>query len=229
VKYQAAVVKLQSSYCPKPMSNPVDAKRAQPSVRLFQNDLLEAMTHVHPIVPLLFWGPVAAFLLWRSVAVHELPLTGLAGIAALALFIWTLTEYCLHRFVFHYPARSRIGKYVVFLFHGVHHETPRDKTRLVMPPAGGILVFLLLYPIFKLLVPAPWIEPFIAFFLIGYLCYDYIHYATHHFPMRSPILHFLKVYHLQHHYGAKGVRYGVSSPLWDRVFGTFASTRSRAN
>jgi sterol desaturase/sphingolipid hydroxylase (fatty acid hydroxylase superfamily) len=213
-----------------PMSNPVEAKRPQPSVRLFQNDLLEALTHVHPIVPLLFWGPVAAFLLWRSVAVHELPLTGLAGIAALALLMWTLTEYCLHRFVFHYPARSRAGKYLVFMFHGVHHETPRDKTRLVMPPAGGILVFLVLYPIFKLLVPAPWIEPFIAFFLIGYLCYDYIHYATHHFAMRPKLLHFLKVYHLQHHYGAKGVRYGVSSPLWDRVFGTWpADARTRGS
>jgi len=97
-----------------------------------------------------------------------------------------------------------------------------------MPPAGGILVFLVLYPMFKLLVPAPWIEPFIAFFLIGYLCYDYIHYATHHFSMRPKLLHSLKVYHLQHHYGAEGVRYGVSSPLWDRVFGTWpANPRSR--
>ena len=201
--------------------NPVGAKRAETSVRLFQNDLLEALTHVHPLVPLLFWGPVVVFLLWRSVAVHELPAPGIAGIAVLALFIWTLTEYCLHRFVFHYPARSRAGRYLVFLFHGVHHAAPRDKTRLVMPPAGGVLVFLVLYPIFKLLVPAPWIEPFIAFFLVGYLCYDYIHYATHHFAMRPRFLHFLKVYHLQHHYGAKGVRYGVSSPVWDRIFGTY--------
>ena len=46
--------------------------------------------------------------------------------------------------------------------------------------------------------------------------------------MRSPPLHFLKVYHLQHHYGAKGVRFGVSSPLWDRVFGTYlADPRAR--
>ena len=58
------------------MSDPVEAKRTEPSVRLFQNDLLEALTHVHPIVPLLFWGPVAAFLLWRSVAVHDLPAGG---------------------------------------------------------------------------------------------------------------------------------------------------------
>ena len=130
--------------------------------------------------------------------------------------------------MFHYPATSRIGKYLVFLFHGVHHATPRDKTRLVMPPAGGVIVMIVLYQIFRLAVPAPWIEPFCAFFIIGYLVYDYIHYATHHFPMKSPLLHFLKVYHLQHHYGAKGLRYGVSSPLWDRVFGTYpANARAR--
>jgi sterol desaturase/sphingolipid hydroxylase (fatty acid hydroxylase superfamily) len=203
------------------MAVPQDAKRTEPSVRLFQNDLLEALTHVHPIVPLLFWGPVVAFLLWRSVAVHDLPVSGLAAIGVLALVVWTLTEYCLHRFVFHFPAQGRIGKYLVFMFHGVHHAAPRDKTRLVMPPAGGILLLIVLYQIFRLAVPAPWVEPFLAFFIIGYLAYDYIHYATHHFAMRSPLLHFLKVYHLQHHYGAKGVRFGVSSPLWDRVFGTY--------
>jgi dihydroceramide fatty acyl 2-hydroxylase len=210
------------------MSDPVEANRTESSVRLFQNDLLEALTHVHPIVPLLFWGPIAGFLLWRSVAVHDLPATGLFAIGALALFVWTLTEYCLHRFVFHFPAQSRTGKYLVFLFHGVHHATPRDKTRLVMPPAGGILLLIVLYQVFRLIVPAPWIEPFLAFFLVGYLAYDYIHYATHHFPMRSKPLHFLKVYHLQHHYGAKGLRFGVSSPIWDRVFGTYpANPRSR--
>ena len=210
------------------MSDPVEANRTESSVRLFQNDLLEALTHVHPLVPLLFWRPIAGFLLWRSVAVHELPASGLFAIGALALFLWTLTEYCLHRFVFHFPAQSRAGRYLVFLFHGVHHATPRDKTRLVMPPAGGVLLLIVLYQVFRLLVPAPWIEPFLAFFLVGYLAYDYIHYATHHFPMRSKVLHFLKVYHLHHHYGAKGLRFGVSSPIWDRVFGTYpANPRSR--
>ncbi len=203
------------------MSDPVEANRTESSVRLFQNDLLEALTHVHPLVPLLFWGPLAAFLLWRGFAVHDLPLAGLFAIGALGLFVWTLTEYCLHRFVFHFPAQSRAGKYLVFLFHGVHHATPRDKTRLVMPPAGGILLLIVLYQVFRLVVPVPWIDPFLAFFLIGYLAYDYIHYATHHFPMRAKLLHSLKVYHLQHHYGAKGVRFGVSSPIWDRVFGTY--------
>jgi len=210
------------------MADKVAPNRTEESVRLFRNDFLEALTHVHPIVPLLFWGPVAAYLLWRSAAVHNLPAQGLLAIGVLGLFVWTLTEYCLHRFVFHYPAQSRIGKYLVFMFHGVHHAAPRDKTRLVMPPAGGIILLAGLYQVFRLVVPAPWIEPFCAFFIIGYLAYDYVHYATHHFPMRTPLLHFIKVYHLQHHYGAKGLRYGVSSPLWDRVFGTYpANGRAR--
>jgi sterol desaturase/sphingolipid hydroxylase (fatty acid hydroxylase superfamily) len=195
--------------------------RKEQSIRLFRNDFLEALTHVHPIVPLLFWGPVAGYLLWRSVGVHGLPVAQILGVGVLGLLTWTLAEYCLHRFVFHYPAQGRVGKYLVFLFHGVHHAAPRDKTRLVMPPAGGIIVMAALYAVFRLAVPEPWIEPFIAFFIIGYLMYDYIHYATHHFAMRTPLLHFLKVYHLQHHYGAEGLRYGVSSPVWDRVFGTY--------
>ena len=199
------------------MADEQEATRTAESVRLFRNDFLEALTHVHPIVPLLFWSPVVAWLLWRSAAVHELPATGMLAIGVFGLVVWTLTEYTLHRFLFHHPAEGRVGKYLVFLFHGVHHATPRDKTRLVMPPAGGVIVMAALYPIFRVLVPAPWIEPFCAFFIIGYMMYDYIHYATHHFPMRSPLLHFLKVYHLRHHYGAQGLRYGVSSPLWDRV------------
>lgn len=203
------------------MSDTPTPKGQETSIRLFRNDFLEALTHVHPAVPLLFWGPVAAWLLWRGVAAGPLPLGGLVLTALCALLTWTITEYFLHRVLFHYPARSRVGKYLVFLFHGVHHDAPRDKSRLVMPPAGAVIVMFFLWQLFALLVPAPWLEPFLAFFIIGYLCYDYIHYATHHFPMRHPVLHFLKVYHLQHHYGAEGLRYGVSSPLWDLAFGTY--------
>lgn len=209
------------------MSEKTVSRPEEPSIRLFRNDLLEALTHVHPIVPLLFWSPVAAWLLWRTwtggaVSAGELALTAIAGVT-----VWTLSEYLLHRFVFHFNATSRAGKYLVFMFHGVHHDAPRDKTRLVMPPAGAVIVMFFLWQIFGLVVPAPWLEPFLAFFIVGYLCYDYIHYGTHHFPMRHPVLHFLKVYHLQHHHGAKGVRYGVSSPLWDRVFGTYPAAGTR--
>ena len=195
------------------------------SIRLFENDFLERLTHVHPVVPLLFWSPVVAWLLWRSFAIHHLPLLPVLGIGVLALVTWSLTEYTLHRFVFHYPARSRLGKRFVYLFHGNHHDDPQDKTRLVMPPAGAIPIMAALFFLFGLVIPAPWIEPFGAFFIIGYLIYDYIHYATHHFPMKNPVAKYLRRHHLKHHYSGERGRYGVSSPLWDFVFGTTGARR----
>jgi sterol desaturase/sphingolipid hydroxylase (fatty acid hydroxylase superfamily) len=199
--------------------------KAHKSIRLFENDFLERLTHVHPIVPLLVWAPVVAWLLWRALAVHDLPPLPVLGIGVLGILTWTLTEYCLHRFVFHYPARSRLGKRFVYLFHGNHHDDPRDKTRLVMPPAGALPIMAVLFLLFGLVVPAPWIEPFTAFFIVGYLVYDYIHYATHHFRMTGPVGKYLRRYHLKHHYSGEVGRYGVSSPLWDIVFGTTGSRR----
>ncbi len=190
------------------------------SIRLFENDFLERLSHVHPLTPLLLWGPVVVWLLWRSFALHHLPLMPVLAIGAAGMFVWTLTEYLLHRFLFHYPARSKPGKWLVFLFHGNHHHDPKDKTRLVMPPAGAIPIMAALYMSFSLVLGKPWIEPFTAFFIVGYLIYDYIHYSTHHFPMRNPVAKYLKIYHLKHHFSGQKGRYGVSSPLWDRIFGT---------
>ena len=190
------------------------------SVRLFKNDFMESLTHVHPIVPLLFWSPVVLFLLWRSLLVHEWTVVQVSAMILPGLFVWTLTEYLLHRFAFHFPAKTAAGKWVVHMFHGVHHDVPTDKTRLVMPPAGAVIVMAILWVFFSLLIPAPWVEPFVAFFIVGYLIYDYIHYATHHFQMRHSLLHALKIHHLKHHYTENKEKFGVSSPLWDWVFGT---------
>ena len=57
-------------------------------------------------------------------------------------------------------------------------------------------------------------------FALGYVSYDSIHYATHHWQMNGKIGKFLKNYHLRHHYGDDHTAYGVSNPLWDYAFGT---------
>ena len=85
---------------------------------------------------------------------------------------------------------------------------------------GSELAFLPAYLMFGLFIPQPWIQPFCGGFIVGYLIYDYIHYSTHHFPMRNRLAKYLKHYHLKHHYSGEGGRYGVSSPVWDWVFGT---------
>jgi len=156
------------------------------------------------------------FMTTNQLAPPELVLIFLAGVLA-----WTFSEYMLHRFIFHFNAKSDLGKKAVFLFHGVHHDQPQDPTRLLFPPLPGLILFMGLYYLYSLVVPERYIMTFMASFLVGYLCYDYIHYATHHMKMSGKIGQFLKKYHLKHHFKHENLKYGVSNPLWDLIFGTF--------
>lgn len=193
--------------------------KSSESMRLFENPILEAMTHVHPITPLVMWGP---FTLWLLSLALDKTLSAAAwiGSALAGLIIWTFTEYAVHRYLFHFPAKSKAGQYMVFLFHGIHHDQPDDASRLVMPPVPALILMGAFYGLFYLLVPGLYFEVFMAFFVIGYLCYDYIHYATHHFPMKSKVGKFLRKYHLRHHHAKEESKYGVSNPLWDYILGT---------
>jgi sterol desaturase/sphingolipid hydroxylase (fatty acid hydroxylase superfamily) len=189
------------------------------SVRMFQSDFMELFSHVHPVTPLVIYVPVIGYMLHLAIAQRELSIGAAAGLFALGLVIWTLVEYTMHRCVFHYEPRSGWGKKLHFLVHGVHHDYPQDASRLVMPPVISIPLALIFYGlflgIFGQLAPAAY-----AGLLFGYLCYDMIHYATHHLSMKSGAGLWLKQYHMRHHYKDDHVGYGVSSPLWDYVFRT---------
>ncbi len=187
------------------------------SPRLFQSDVLELFTRVHWSVPILLYGPVIIYFLTRSPEVG----TGKAAFLFLGgVLFWTFTEYMLHRFVFHYQPSSRWGQRLHFLAHGIHHDYPNDSTRLVMPPSVSIPLAILFYGLFAVLMPATFLPVFYAGFLFGYVCYDSIHYAAHHAPMNGKLGRLVKQHHLRHHYmdGERG--FGVSTPLWDHVFGT---------
>lgn len=178
-------------------------------------------TRVHPIIPILYWPPIVAYLIYRSFAIYELsPITvGLLGAAG--AFFWTFTEYVMHRFLFHFESDHPVAKRLVFMFHGVHHDAPNDAGRLVMPPLVGTVLAAGFFGIFQLVLGLAWATPFMAFFIVGYLCYDYIHFATHHFKPRTAFGRYLKHTHMVHHYSSPNSRWGVSTPFWDIVFGTF--------
>jgi sterol desaturase/sphingolipid hydroxylase (fatty acid hydroxylase superfamily) len=202
-------------------------------IRLFKSDFLEFFTHISPVTVVVIWLPVAIFFILRSVrawAGLAFPLIILVALL-LGVFLWTFAEYTLHRFVFHFRARRPWQERVIFLFHGIHHAQPQCKTRLVMPPAVSIPMAFIFYGLFYGLVgiglsSPQWVDPLFAGFILGYLIYDLTHYATHHFRMRSGVLKFLKRYHMQHHYKTPDQRFGVSSPLWDVVFGTMPKEKS---
>lgn len=182
------------------------------TIRLFKNDALEAMTKVHPATPLVIFVPVVCYHLYFSQN------TGIGFLYGISF--WTLFEYLLHRYVFHWKPQNRIGQRLHFLFHGIHHDYPKDSQRLVMPPLVAIVLSSLLYLIFNVTLPSELLHSFFAGFMFGYLCYDMTHFAIHHFNLKNKWFLMVKKNHLQHHYDDDSQNYGVSSPLWDIVFNT---------
>ncbi len=190
------------------------------SPRLFENPVLERLTHIHPMTPAITWIPIVLMLLGVAVLHDEIPLRNIVSIAVISILSWTLTEYCLHRWVFHFRASSPLGKRMMYLMHGVHHEAPDDPTRLLMPPLLSFTLALLFGGGFLLLLGREYGSLCFAFLVVGYLLYDYTYYATHHVKPRTRWGRWIKKSHMMHQYVSEEIRYGVSTPLWDFVFST---------
>jgi sterol desaturase/sphingolipid hydroxylase (fatty acid hydroxylase superfamily) len=190
---------------------------------LFKQPLIEKLSRSNPLF--IWTGYLLLITLMPIVAGRQLPfiLTG-RGLAyfLLAFFSWTLFEYIVHRFVFHYSPTSAFGKKLIYIFHENHHHFPKDRKRLVMPLVPSLLIasilFVLLYGI-----AGSWV--FIVFpgFVSGYVIYSMMHFAIHAY---NPPFRFLKPLwrnHLLHHYKHANKGFGVSTTLWDRIFNSMYS------
>lgn len=200
--------------------------RLSASPPLFQNRLLDFFSRVHPVVPALIFVPVIAALVYagaeRGLGAATLALLALGGFA-----LWTLAEYWLHRKFFHWEPDNAIGRRMHFIIHGVHHDHPNDRLRLVMPPGASIPLAGLFFGLFWLVFGLPTAYPLFAGFLVGYLAYDYTHYWLHHFVPKSKLGKRLREQHMRHHFQDHRYGFGVSSPLWDVVFGTLPRRRNQ--
>ncbi len=186
------------------------------STRMFKANWMEALSKVHFSVPLIIYVPIMAWCLWHAKG----SFLSLAGLFLGGLFIWSFTEYTLHRFVFHWMPPGSLGKRLHFIWHGVHHDYPNDKLRLVMPPSVSIPLAIIFFTGFRVLIGEPAVYPFFAGFLLGYLCYDMMHFAMHHLRWNHPFWMRIKQHHMLHHYQQHDRGYGVSNPFWDYVFNT---------
>lgn len=186
------------------------------SSRMFKSDLLESLSKVHFSVPLFLFIPIISYFYWRAIMMYPggsvLVISIIGG-----LLIWTITEYSLHRFIFHYEPPSKWGQRIHFIFHGVHHDFPNDALRLVMPPSVSLPLATGFYFLFKAILHVTYLNGFFASFLVGYLFYDISHYALHHKQFKSALWKKLKDHHMHHHYMDSTKGYGVSSPLWDDI------------
>jgi len=190
----------------------------QASPRMFDSDILDRLSRVHPGVPPVLFGPAILALFAVGLGGNEV-LPSLAW-ALGGWVLWTLTEYWMHRLVFHFEPEAGIGVRVHWMIHGVHHEHPNDPKRLVMPPSVSIPLALLFWALFTLALGSTAALPFTAGFLTGYLIYDMTHYYLHHSRPRSALGRRLRESHMRHHFEDDTRGFGVSAPFWDRAFGT---------
>ncbi|XP_012075928.1 dihydroceramide fatty acyl 2-hydroxylase FAH1 isoform X2 [Jatropha curcas] len=189
------------------------------SPRFFQSEILEWVTRsVWWVVPVI-WIPMACWCISISIRMGHSS-SNVALMVVFGIFVWTFLEYLLHRFLFHFKTKTYWGNTIHYLLHGLHHKFPMDRFRLVMPPLATALFSLLFWHLFHF-VGTPSTAP--AVFggtLLGYVIYDLTHYYLHHGQPSTLLSKSLKKYHLSHHFKVQDVGFGITSTLWDIVFGT---------
>src|SRR5438270_13679891 len=94
------------------------------SVRMFKSDFMEFFSHIHPATPLILYLPVVGYMLYAALWRNALPVLVVAGLFLVGVLCWTLLEYVVHRYVFHYESKSRFGIPLHFFVLGVHLDYP---------------------------------------------------------------------------------------------------------
>ena len=197
------------------------AKTKRPiRINVFKNRFLETyLAQAHPVTPGIWFGPFVVWGLYDGIR-RGLGLWQTLALFGLGVLITTFIEYVVHRWLFHMAPKTRAQRVQHFLLHGYHHEFPNDAYRLVLPPIGvwplAVVVGFIWYAVFG----SVWLQVF-AGTAFGYIGYDWIHYYTHHFNPKRGAGRWLKRYHMLHHFDSPNHRYGITSPLWDVVFGTY--------
>lgn len=189
---------------------------------IFDNPWLEPLTKTPALISAAIYIILTITLLFIGYRMSVVNLVSIAiGIYVGAMFFWTFFEYFFHRYINHlddYFPESKWAEQIAFTLHGIHHEYPRDKERLLMPPVPGLMIAGILYGAYYLIL-GDLVYVFLPGFMTGYLLYTYVHYSVHD----QPVPDFLKKlyrHHALHHYKYPDKAYGVSTTLWDRVFGT---------
>ncbi|WP_018341433.1 sterol desaturase family protein [Cytophaga aurantiaca] len=190
--------------------------------KVFENPILERLTRTHISVPIIILMTIAAGLLYVAfVYTDYTKLTPLyvVGLFFTGFFSFTLLEYVAHRYLFHMKPTNEFKRKVQYALHGLHHEYPKDKDRLAMPPIMSFLLAGVFFLIFYSLMNTK-VFGFLPGFITGYCAYISVHFIVHAYNPPKNFFKGLWLNHAIHHYKDNTQIFGVSSQLWDYVFGT---------
>jgi sterol desaturase/sphingolipid hydroxylase (fatty acid hydroxylase superfamily) len=193
---------------------------------LFKNPILEKLSRTHISVPLTVFFSYAAALLYWSITHTSLSALTTAGMFLIGFVLFTWVEYMTHRYVFHMGTYTKWREKLQYTIHGVHHEYPKDKDRLAMPPLLSITISTLLLLGLRVVL-GDLVFSFLPGFLVGYAYYLSVHYIVHVYQPPKNIFKALWINHSVHHYKHGEYVFGVSSPFWDYVYGTMRDKQGK--
>ena len=185
---------------------------------MFDSDVLDRLSRVHPAVPPLIFLPAVGVLF--VLGARDLATGETVGLVAAGWLFWTLMEYWIHRIVFHFEPESGPGARFHWIIHGVHHDHPNDPLRLVMPPSVSVPLGAAFYLLFITVLGQSTGNVFASGFFVGYLVYDMTHYYLHHFKPKTRFGRLMRELHMRHHFQDDTRGFGISAPFWDYVFRT---------
>jgi len=195
--------------------------------RLFKSPILEALSKTSFWLTFTFYPTLIALILYVNTLVNDYSVSKTIMLYISGLLIWSLVEYLMHRYLFHWADESKLVKKLTYTLHGIHHDFPKDEERLFMPPVPGLIIVSLMFSVSYIFIQKASFA-FIPGLVNGYLVYVYIHHMVH---VRKPIpnIRILWQHHALHHYKFPDKAFGVSSPLWDIVFRTMPPKSQQDN
>ena len=153
---------------------------------------------------------VLFFLFWETFILRTSPI-GLGLSYGAGLLSWSLLEYTFHRWVYHK------GRTPAHHGHKLHHESPQ---MLIAMPWFIVTAFLAgVWYVFAYRLHLHFVLGFFAALATGFVFYGVFHHIHHHFNFQNPRYRKLRAHHIIHHQ-YPNVNFGVTSRLWDHVFGT---------
>ena len=150
------------------------------------------------------------FLFWEAVVLRSSVLILSLSFGA-GLLSWSLLEYVFHRWVYHQ------GRTPAHVGHQKHHETPEALIAMPWFIVTGFMASAWYVSAYRL--QFHFILSFMAGLLTGFVFYGIFHHVHHHFHFKNRQYRKLRAHHFIHHQYTD-VNFGVTSRLWDHVFGT---------
>ena len=192
-------------------------------LRLFNNPWLEKLTVISLSFFITLWAALLPAL--AVIGFYVAPTMWAVPLVVAGVMVWTLTEYALHRYVFHFEPLSPWLQQMIFVIHANHHADANDPLRNLMPPIVSIPVGLVVWAlsVWALGLQGTW---FLLGFMTGYVAYDLVHFSCHQFSMKGRVGRMLKAHHMRHHHLKVEGNYAITGMIWDRIFSTRISSAS---